>query len=77
MTKPKIPMRAIESAARALLAKEMGGDFDETLHAEDLEACREDARAALEAAWPYIQTDDNSDRSHPDRVAFSCPKEQP
>lgn len=54
MNSVPIPDAAIESAGRALLTKEMGGEFDDKLHSEDLDACREDARVALEAAMTHL-----------------------
>jgi hypothetical protein len=52
-----IPAEAVEAAARALFEKELGRPMevsDEPLYSEDIQACREDARAALEAAAPYM-----------------------
>lgn len=52
-----IPDEAVEAAAHALFEKELGRPMeaaDEGLYAEDIIACREDARAALEAAAPHL-----------------------
>ena len=52
-----IPAQAVEAAAHALFEKELGRPMevsDEPLYSEDIQACREDARAALEAAAPYM-----------------------
>lgn len=49
---------AVEAAAHALFEKELGRPMevsDEGLYAEDIIACREDARAALEAAAPFMR----------------------